>query len=101
MRMRGLLRCLLPAGAAAVCCSALMPGASASAAPAQMITGGHATAASTFRAAGAHATAGGTWGKARKVPGLAALSKGAGDTVSSVSCATPGNCGAVGSYVDG
>jgi hypothetical protein len=44
--------------------------------------------------------AGGTWGSAIEVPGMAALNKGAGSQVYSVSCATAGNCSAGGSYVD-
>jgi len=42
----------------------------------------------------------GTWGKARKIPGLAAL--GAGQSrISSVSCASPGNCSAGGGKPQG
>jgi hypothetical protein len=41
----------------------------------------------------------GTWGHATQVPGLAALNKG-GAYVSSVSCSSAGNCGAVGNYTD-
>jgi len=44
----------------------------------------------------------GVWGKAIEVPGLSALSKGRrGAGTSSVSCASAGNCAAVGGYVDG
>jgi hypothetical protein len=39
----------------------------------------------------------GIWGKAEKVPGIAALSKGGQAQISSVSCASPGNCSAGGS----
>jgi hypothetical protein len=42
--------------------------------------------------------AGGTWGTARKVPGTAALNAGADAQVTSVSCASPGNCAAGGTY---
>ncbi len=42
----------------------------------------------------------GTWGNAREVPGTAALNKGGFAMLNSVSCATAGNCGAGGSYVD-
>jgi hypothetical protein len=42
----------------------------------------------------------GTWGKAIEVPGLAALNKGRSAQVKSVSCASPGNCAAVGEYFD-
>src|SRR5215468_4716548 len=83
--MRGLLRCLLSAGAVAAFCLASMPGAGA-------------TAAATHRAAAAPVAAGGTWGNATNVPGLAALGKG-GDVLVSVSCGSPGNCSAGGEYV--
>jgi hypothetical protein len=43
----------------------------------------------------------GRWGKAIEVPGLAALNAGRLASVSSVSCASAGNCGAGGSYRDG
>jgi hypothetical protein len=43
---------------------------------------------------------GGTWGNAIEVPGTAALNAGEEAEVSSVSCPSPGNCGAVGSYTD-
>ena len=44
----------------------------------------------------------GVWGQAIEVPGLGALSKGRrGAGTSSVSCASAGNCVAVGGYVDG
>ncbi len=50
---------------------------------------------------GARAVFGGTWGTAIEVPGTAALNQGFGFAeTSSVSCATPGNCGAGGSYTD-
>jgi hypothetical protein len=42
----------------------------------------------------------GTWGKAREVPGIAALGTVPAGQVSSVSCATAGNCGAGGFYSD-
>ncbi len=86
-RIRGLLRYLLSAGAVAAFCLALMPDAGAA-------------AAAAHRTAAAPVTAGGTWGNATTVPGLAALSKG-GAVLVSVSCASPGNCGAGGEYVDG
>jgi len=41
---------------------------------------------------------GGTWGKAVEVPGTAALNRGGFAQVSSVSCASAGNCSAGGSY---
>ncbi len=43
----------------------------------------------------------GTWRKAEEVPGTAALNKLAGAVVSSVSCASAGNCSAGGNYLDG
>ena len=43
----------------------------------------------------------GLWGRAIAVPGLAALNKGRNAGVSSVSCAAPGSCAAVGFYKDG
>jgi hypothetical protein len=44
---------------------------------------------------------GGTWGTAEEVPGTAALNAGGFAQVNSVSCASPGNCGAGGSYTNG
>jgi hypothetical protein len=43
----------------------------------------------------------GTWHTAIEVPGTAALNKGGNASVSSVSCASAGNCGAGGLYLDG
>ena len=43
----------------------------------------------------------GTWGIAKELPGLAVLNKGGDGVISSVSCASPGNCGAGGIYRDG
>ncbi len=43
----------------------------------------------------------GTWDKAIEVPGTAALNRGAQAEISSVSCASAGNCSAGGSYEDG
>jgi hypothetical protein len=40
----------------------------------------------------------GTWGKAKEVPGTSALNQGGNAGVSSVSCASAGNCSAGGSY---
>ena len=42
----------------------------------------------------------GRWGKAIEVPGLGALNKGGDAEVSSVSCASAGNCAAGGDYTD-
>jgi hypothetical protein len=41
------------------------------------------------------------WGTAREVPGTAALNKGGDANISSVSCASPGNCSAGGEYTNG
>jgi len=43
----------------------------------------------------------GVWGKAKKVPGTAALNVGGNAAVFSVSCASAGNCAAGGYYKDG
>jgi hypothetical protein len=43
----------------------------------------------------------GTWGTARKVPGTAALNTGGNATITSLSCASAGNCSAGGYYTDG
>jgi len=42
----------------------------------------------------------GSWGKAKEVPGTAALNAGGGAGVDVLSCASPGNCSAGGSYPD-
>ncbi len=42
----------------------------------------------------------GTWGKAKEVPGTAALNVGGSAQTAAVSCPSPGNCGAVGNYTD-
>jgi hypothetical protein len=68
---------------AAALCPALAPAASA--------------AAGAHIAAVARASSG-TWGTAEKVPGLAALNQGGNAVITSVSCASPGNCSAGGSY---
>jgi hypothetical protein len=44
--------------------------------------------------------ANGSWGKAREVPGTAALNQGVNAQVTSVSCAAVGNCSVGGSYTD-
>ena len=49
----------------------------------------------------ATATATGAWGTAEEVPGLAALNKGGYAAITSVSCASPGNCSAGGYYTGG
>src|SRR5215469_16119773 len=90
MRMRKPWWRLLSGGLAAAFSSALLAGAGAATAPAS------ATPKPT-----AHVTPTGTWGTAKELPGLAALNKGGDATVYSVSCPSPGNCGAAGTYVDG
>ena len=56
-------------------------------------------AAGTHGAAGARTAAlGGTWGTAIEVPGTAALNQRGNAWLSSVSCASPGNCSAGGYY---
>jgi cytochrome c551/c552 len=42
----------------------------------------------------------GAWGNAKQVPGTATLNKGGGAEITSLSCASPGNCGAGGFYKD-
>jgi hypothetical protein len=67
-----------------------------------LLAGTSAAAAGMHGSAGSGATAsGGTWGTATEVPGLGALNKGGSAGVSSVSCALPGNSGAVVSYQAG
>jgi len=81
------------AGAAAVCGagSLAVPGAAGTWAVAATRGG---TLAGVTREAG-------PWGRAIEVPGLGALNKGGNASVFSVSCASAGNCMAVGSYTDG
>jgi hypothetical protein len=43
----------------------------------------------------------GRWAKAKEVPGTATLNKGGNATITSVSCAAPGNCSAGGNYSNG
>jgi D-alanine-D-alanine ligase-like ATP-grasp enzyme len=51
-------------------------------------------------AATARAVAGGSWGKAREVPGTAALDTGADAYTQQMSCPSAGNCSAAGYYSD-
>ena len=67
---------------AAVACWGLDAGAAAAAAPAAV----------------APNVLGGVWGTAQPVPGLAALNQGGFAGITSVSCASAGNCSAGGSY---
>jgi hypothetical protein len=56
--------------------------------------GGHATMSSAFVVSQIN----GVWGKARQVPGMAALNQGGQANVASVSCTSPGNCSAGGFF---
>ena len=84
IRDRARCRCRRAVAAAAgALCAVLLPGASLAA------------------AAGARAAAsGGSWGKAEVVRGLAARNKGGFALVTTVSCASAGNCAAAGIYAD-
>ena len=57
-------------------------------------------AAGTRLPVGARSVGSGTWGKAKEVPGTAALNQGGNAATASVSCASAGNCSAGGNYVD-
>jgi hypothetical protein len=59
-----------------------------------------ATTGGAVPAARAAVPAAGSWGRAIEVPGLGVLNKGGNASVSEVSCASPGNCAAGGSYRD-
>jgi Bacterial Ig-like domain (group 3) len=59
---------------------------------------GASSASATVRAA-ADSGSGGVWGNAEEVPGVAALNA-LGASVNTVSCASPGDCSAGGSYAD-
>jgi hypothetical protein len=77
---------IIAVAAAVAACVAVVPGASA--APAR-------------RAGSAQRLAtGNPWGKAQEVPGTAALNTGRDAEITSVSCASAGNCSAVGDYTD-
>jgi hypothetical protein len=75
---------LAVAAAAVAACMAVVPGASA--APARPAGGAQRLATAN------------PWGKAQEVPGTAALNKGGNAEITSVSCASAGNCSAGGSY---
>src|SRR6516162_9675591 len=67
---------------------------------AMWVAAGAAVCAMVVTGAGVAAAApGGTWGRAREVPGTAALNH-VYAQVNSVSCASAGNCAAGGSYID-
>ena len=57
-------------------------------------------AAGTRLPVGARSVGSGTWGKAKEVPGTAALNTDGNAATASVSCASAGNCSAGGSYKD-
>src|ERR1700684_2191475 len=76
---------VMVAGVAAVCAAAPLAASAASS--------GAVPAAGAVRAAG-------LWGRAVVVPGLEVLNRGQLAQVSSVSCASPGNCAAGGFYRD-
>jgi hypothetical protein len=77
-----------------------MPGSGVSAGAALLAVACTAPAGLARAAAGAAARAG-TWRAAIEVPGTGALNKGGDAAVNSVSCASAGNCAAVGQYTDG
>src|ERR1700733_11809912 len=56
--------------------------------------------AATASAAAATVTSAGTWGSVIEVPGTAALNQDGDSEVTSVSCASAGNCSAGGDYAD-
>jgi hypothetical protein len=71
------------------------------ASPGNCSAGGYYYSGSAHLQAFVASQSGGTWGTAIEVPGIAALNTDGDAEVTSVSCASPGNCSAGGSYVDG
>jgi hypothetical protein len=68
---------------------------------ARALAGAAFPGASVVPSAGARgAAAAGAWGKAREMPGTAALNQGGRAGIDSVSCGSPGNCSAGGYYTD-
>jgi hypothetical protein len=63
--------------------------------------GGSYTDSSGHAQAMVDAQTNGAWGTAEEVPGIATLDTGGGATITSVSCASAGNCSAGGDYSDG
>ena len=63
--------------------------------------GAEAAAARALAAGRGGGSVSGTWGTAQEVPGTASLNAGGFAAVTSVSCASAGNCSAAGYYVDG
>jgi hypothetical protein len=90
-RRRSRLRRGVPAVVAGLVTVAGLAAGSPAQASAAAVT--HATAARA-------AASGGTWGKAEEIPGIAALNKGGEAALTSVSCASAGNCSAGGYYTD-
>ena len=64
------------------------------------VAGGYYTDASRQLQAFVVSESGSAWGRAREVPGMAALNVGGRAQISSVSCASAGNCAAGGFYTD-
>ncbi|HEX3489661.1 MAG TPA: hypothetical protein VHU92_09960 [Streptosporangiaceae bacterium] len=62
------------------------------------LVGGSYTDAAKHQQAFVSSQADGTWGTPVELPGTGALNSGGAASVSQVSCASPGNCAAVGSY---
>jgi hypothetical protein len=62
------------------------------------LVGGSYTDAAHHQQAFVSSQAGGTWGTPAELPGTGALNAGGSASVSQVSCASPGNCAAVGTY---
>jgi hypothetical protein len=84
----------------------LNPGGNASVAQVSCASAGNCSAGGGYVDGSGHSQAfyadetNGTWGDAREIPGSAALNAGGGAYVTSVSCASAGNCAAIGNYTD-
>jgi hypothetical protein len=63
--------------------------------------GGYYTGTSGNQQAFVMAQTADRWGRAKEVPGTPVLNKGGGAEIASLSCASAGNCSAVGTYADG
>ena len=94
--MRVLYRRAAVRVAAAAGAGMLAAGLTAAAGPARA----EAAAARVLAAGRGGTTVSGTWGTAQEIPGTAGLNAGGFAAVTSVSCATAGNCSAAGYYVD-
>src|SRR5712692_4756698 len=85
----------------------LNQGGNAQLASVSCASAGNCTAGGFYRDGSGHGQAfvvretNGTWAKAIEVPGSGTLDAGGGAEVKSVSCATAGNCAAIGVYNDG